>query len=593
MSKKAVEKGISDLCSTPDGYADGLFHRLARAGFVVGCLAVACTPSTRAVSGGAAVSAKAAAAPATPLAPPAVPHSAPAPQAVLPLTTDPAAPGRVLAEIRLEGSLSSGAVLGFQPSHAARIDAITASDAAGSIDVRRSDDASGTKLELGRRAASPLDIRYTVAFEASADPYAPFAEPIELAVGGEDMLVLPETTERFPIELHLKTGGVASGGASSFALGNEQHFVARPSELRASYFFAGDVGTATFHGTDGDDFAAWIGFPAFDPRWVSAETAGIRSAVDAYVGRTTSLNAPPSSMLFAATRRDELPVSVSARARGIVVSVDHRAAWTPAVRITVTQALVRRYVGGVLFVGDPHDEASGAFFSEGFSRAVARELLFDAGWLPATDRAAELNALLATQAFGEGPRVLAATRGALVATALDVALRTGSTGSRTLKTFLRERLAQAASDKKDSVSYADFMAKVGESAGAPFAREMNAALVEGGDVKLPSALVGPCFRLVPKQLVAFDLGFVTSTATSTTSATTVESVKPGSRAEAAGLRVGDVVSEVQYERGRSSVPVKLVVVRGERKVPLRFLPAGASKPGKQFERVPGIPDDRC
>jgi C-terminal processing protease CtpA/Prc len=73
----------------------------------------------------------------------------------------------------------------------------------------------------------------------------------------------------------------------------------------------------------------------------------------------------------------------------------------------------------------------------------------------------------------------------------------------------------------------------------------------------------------------------------------IESVKPGSRAEAAGVRVGDVVHEVHYEQGRSGVPVKLVVIRGERKVPLRFMPAGASKPGRQFERVPGLPDDRC
>ena len=118
---------------------------------------------------------------------------------------------------------------------------------------------------------------------------------------------------------------------------------------------------------------------------------------------------------------------------------------------------------------------------------------------------------------------------------------------------------------------------------------MEAALLKGAEVRLPPDLVGPCFRLVAKQLVPFELGFVTSSA----DVMTVESVKAGSRAEAAGVRVGDVVSEVHYEAGRSSVPVNLVVVRNERKVTLRFLPAGAAKPGRQFERVPGLPDDRC
>jgi hypothetical protein len=39
--------------------------------------------------------------------------------------------------------------------------------------------------------------------------------------------------------------------------------------------------------------------------------------------------------------------------------------------------------------------------------------------------------------------------------------------------------------------------------------------------------------------------------------------------------------------------VKRIVLRGERKILLRFMHAGASKPGRQFERIPGLPDDRC
>lgn len=555
--------------------------RLGAAVFAVGCLAAACAPaaSTVARAGDAPRRAEA-----TPAVPPPLSN-----RAVIRLTTDPEREGRVLVELRLEGLLASAPSLRFQPSHDARIDTISARDSSGAIELRPAAEGSATKLGLARRATGPLDVRYAVTFGASADAYAPFAEPIELSVGGDDVLVLPETDERFPVELALKTGGVASGAASSFALGSDQHITAGASELRGAYFFAGDVGTATFHGGDGDDFAAWIGFTAFDPRWVSAETAAVRSAVDAYVGRMAGAGAPPTSILFSATRRDDNPIIVSSRTRGLVVSVDRRAAWTPAVRILVTQALTRRYLGGFLFVGERSDEASGTFFSEGFSRAVARELLFDASWLLPTDRAAELNTLLATLAFGEDARAVMTARGALVATALDVVLRKGSEGKRSLKTFLRERLAQAANDKTDMLPRADFVARVRESAGEPFAREMEAALRQGIDVKLPADLVGPCYRLVAKQLAPFELGFVASSAAEMT----VTSVKPGSRAEAAGVRVGDVVSELHYGQGRSGVPVNLVVVRNAKKVPLRFMPAGTSKPGRQFERIPGIPDDRC
>ena len=513
----------------------------------------------------------------------------PATLAMIRLTTDPDAEGRVLVELRLEGALSSSRTLVFQPSHEARIADFSARDSTGELEVRATTDALPIRFELARAATGALEIRYRVIFGAKGDVYSPYAEPIELSVGGEDVLVLPVAEERFPVEIHLKTGGVASGGASSFALGADQRATASTRDLRGAYFFAGDVGTAAFHGSDGDDFGAWIGFTKFDPRWVSAELAGIRSAVDAYVGRMTSLGAPPNAFLFTATRRDELPLVVSSRTRGLVVSVDRRATWSPAVRILSTQALVRRYLGGFLWVGDRSDEASGAFFSEGFSRTVARELLFDSTWLSAVDRAVELNTLLAAVAFADDPRGLVMARGALVATALDVALQKASNGQRSLKTFLRERLAAAAKDSKDTISNAEFAAAVREEAGATAANDMAASLQQGAEVKLPSELMGPCFRLAKKELVQFELGFVSSS----DAEMKVVSVKAGSRAEAAGVRAGDVVTALDYAQGRSGVPVKMTVLRLGRKVPLRFLPAGASRPGRQFERVPGAPDDRC
>jgi hypothetical protein len=542
--------------------------------------AIACAPAARSQDAPIRHASQETARPAPP--PPTVPRSS---LAVIRLTTDSKAFAQVAGELRLEGPLAEASSLRFQPAHDARLEAITARDASGDIALRRVVEGTATKLELGRRAAGWLEVRYTLVFGTSTDGYAPFAEPIELRSGGEDLLVLPDTDARFPVEIHLATGG---GGASSFALGADHKANARPSELRGAYFLSGDVGTSTFHTSFGDDFAAWIGVTAFDPRWVSAETAGVRSAVDAYVGRTPDPGAPPVSILFTATRREDPPIAVSFRTHGLAVSADRSAEWTPAVRILVAQALMQRYVGGFLWVGDRNAEASGYFFSEGFSRAIAREILFDGGALPAADRADELNSLLATIAFASDPHRLAAARGALIATAIDVALRTASS-TRSLKTFLRDRLAWAANEKKDTLPLPDFVATVRASAGEAVAREMVATLVDGAEVKLPSDLAGPCYRLASRQLVPFELGLVTTSGAKMT----IESVKPGSRAEAAGVRVGDVVSEIHYENGRSGVPVKVVVVRDERKVPLRFLPAGVPRPGRLFERVPGVPADRC
>ncbi len=505
------------------------------------------------------------------------------------LDTDPGAEGRVLVEARFEGALATTSSLRFAPAHEAHVEAFSARDSMGEVEVRAVTEGSVTRWSLARRAKGPLELRYHVTFGAKPDPYAPYAETIELSVGGEDVLLLPETEESFPVELRLKAGGIASGGASSFALGKDQHVTATTRDLRAAYFFAGDVGTAIFHGSDGNDFGAWLGSTSFDPRWVSAEIAGIRSAVDAYVGRTTSLGTPPVSVLFTATRKDGPPIVVASRTRGLVVSVGRRAPWTPAVRVLATQALVERYVGGFLWIGNREEPASGAFFSEGFSRAIAREVLVESSWISRVDRATELNTLLSTLAFPTDERALVMARGALAATALDVALRKSSGGQRSLKTFLRERLAQAANEKKDTLTREDFVSHVRESGGETAARELVASLDHGAEATLPNDLGGPCFRLVRRELVPFDLGFVTSSG----EVSTVESVKAGSRAEGAGLRVGDVVSELHYEPGIGSVPVTLTVVRKERKVPLRFLPIGPSKPGRRFERIAGLPDERC
>ena len=112
------------------------------------------------------------------------------------------------------------------------------------------------------------------------------------------------------------------------------------------------------------------------------------------------------------------------------------------------------------------------------------------------------------------------------------------------------------------------------------AAKLALALEGRAEVDLPVDLVAPCYRLVKKQLVPFELGFKTSAGETMT----VETVKPGSRAEAAGLRVGDQVDDLRYESGRSNVRVELAITRATKTQRIQFLPAGPSKPGRMFEQ---------
>lgn len=511
------------------------------------------------------------------------PHVRPVPAAVaapvatgmaVVLASDRTADDLVHVTETWSGTAPSG--LSFSPLGEARISEVSARDDGGGLPLR----VEGARFELSRPARGSLVLSYGVTL--GRKPGASSAEPVEVHVQGADVLLLGEGEERMPVSLSLRVGVSASGGASSFGLGADQSFMATYGELRRAWFLAGDVGHASYHAADGDDVAAWIGHTAFDPRWVSAETAAVRGAIDTWVGASRAADAPPTSLLFVATKRDAPPVTVGFATRGLVVSADRRAPWNAATRILVAQAMTRRYIGGLLAIGDGE-----RFWSDGFSRAIAGQVVFEAGTIDHGDRAAELNGLLAAIAFAEEPDALATARGALAATALDVALHRKQSD---LRGFVRGLLSNASSAQRTSLPHADFLRAVAATpAGEPAAQALDATVVRGAESELPVDTLGRCYRLEKRQLVPFELGFTTSA----DQELAILSVKAGSRAARSGLAVGDAVRDLQYTPGRSDVPVTLTLVRGGKARAVKFLPAGPARPGRVFERVPGIKDEAC
>lgn len=493
----------------------------------------------------------------TPTSPPPAP-----PVFAITVRTDPNAEDRVLVDLELRGPVPR--LLVFRPAHDVTLAEVSAPH-------RR--DGAATRID-----ATGLDhVHYALTFPRTGDPAIPVAEPIELRAGGDDLLALPEDDVALPVELHLRPGGVVMPAASSFGLGADRVLAARPAELRHAYFLAGDVGTAVFHTADGDDVAGWLGHTAFDARFVAAELAASRSIVDAWVGRTRATNAPPQITLIHAANHREPMVTLSVRTRGLLVLADRRAPWTATSRILAAQAMMQAYLGGYLRVDD------GAFFEEGFSRTAAREALFASGLLDATERAAELNALLAAIAFlpATAERALATARGALVATALDVALaKRGSS----LQRFVRERLVEAGTTPR--IARAELLAKLRAATDDAFAAAAVATLDRGADLALPADLAGPCYRLGTADLVPFELGFEQD-------GDRVSKVLAGTRAEAAGVKLGDVVEDIRYVSARATSPVTLIVKRGEEHRTLKWLPSGKPRRGRRFERLAGVPDDRC
>lgn len=515
------------------------------------------------------------------------------------IITDQTLAGAVSVELRLSAALF-GRGLRFDSTRA-KLGEVRAEDLDGALELTSASAGSATALDAKRAARGPVVVRYSVSVAGSAGgAFVALADATELRVEGRDVLLLPNGADAVPVLLTLAVAAGRAEAASTFAVGAEQRFAAKPAELAAATFLAGDLGHAQFRANDGDDFTAWAGFTAFDARWVAAETAGVRSAMDEYMGARAHERRTVTSFLLIPEPRDQPNVSIRLSLRGLVASVDPRATWSPAVRLRTAQALAQRTIGGRIWVGSRDDEAGGQFFSEGFSRAVAHEVLAASGVFEPADRAAELNTLLATLDLSplgkaspaelqravdtrEALRVVTA-RGALVAHALGSRLASDTKGAASLKTFVRALVARA--DKRDTLAF-DELGETAEAI-APGAEDVLGPLSIGGEVTVPSGLIGPCYKLAHGSLAPFELGFEVEPSPA---GLRIRGVVAGSAAAKAGLRDGDVLSELGYQEGRADIPVS--VTRAGATSKLRFLPAGKAKPGRYFQRVAGVRDSAC
>lgn len=523
------------------------------------------------------------------------------PGATLELSTPAEEHGVVVGTLRLP-ALAGVLVFGGRDG---ALSELVARDADGPLELTPSAATpQRTRLTPNRPVRGPLVVQWKARADAPAGttrPFAAIAEATELRVVGSDVMVLPEDDALLALTITLRLGGAEAEAASSFALGGVQSLNRRPSELFAATYLAGDLGHAEFRAADGDDFTVWAGYTSFDGRWVGAETASTRAAIDDWMGMPPDKRKGTSSLLLPEPR--EAPtVALRLSVRGLVASVDPRAGWTSPVRLRAAQALVQRYLGGALWVGDRDRARSGAYFSEGFSRAVAGQVLFEGGIFEHGDRAAELNSLFAMVDLSrlghatlreletvdderEALRVLTA-RGALVALAFDHALSTRKTDPGSLKRSVRAWLDKAAKDSRDSMEEPAFLAAL--EAASP---KLVTALTQGDEPPLPKNLLGPCYRFERGPVAPFELGFDVKP---TEKGLAIQSVISGSAAARAGLTSGDVLTELRFEDQRPDVPVVAHkrALDGSVKT-VTFLPAGTKRPGRRFVRVGSVPDSAC
>jgi hypothetical protein len=229
-----------------------------------------------------------------------------------------------------------------------------------------------------------------------------------------EAIPFPQSNEKTHVTIDFDLARApVEGVASSFGNGKHVELDIAPSELSKGVWMAGSVFTANFDAYEGVDHFAWIGYSAFDPRWVAAEIATLRTAVGQYFGDAHDpSHVVPFSMLFTADRRSAVessPISIYPRWHGVFGVVDIDAPWSTSARMQVAIALVSRFLT-----------------KPGYARYAARQILLASGTMTPAEYEQEVNGEIAATLFSDN---------ATARDALDCNRKDASTMQKMLREF--------------------------------------------------------------------------------------------------------------------------------------------------------------
>ncbi|MFO0593317.1 MAG: hypothetical protein U0441_37595 [Polyangiaceae bacterium] len=487
---------------------------------------------------------------------------------------------------------------------------IEATDASGPIDVVVESAAGHTKMTLGRAPVGTVWLSYDVAAQARKEGHPPAigVDPDRFAAAAETMVAIPSGLVDKPVRAILRVESDEVGTsemtrvATTFGLGARQLVSARGGELRQAYFAAGLMGHGQFDAPEGDDSAAWLGYTAFDPRPGFADMAGLRTALHQMFGAG---DAERVTFLFFSDRRPAGSFLVTRRLRSVVSWVSEKEPWSAPLRIAVGTSVVHGWIGGRLWIGpsEPAREQEGYWFSEGVSRALARDLLFRFGLvtpgeaaldveglasvLATSPRAKDTNEALRKDPKGAVPVLVA--RGALYALEVDAKIRAKNHGKRSLNDVLRDLYKQGAAAKGPLPvsAWTDMLAKeLGEADKARF----HDVIELGKPVDLPDTALGPCFKKVSRNYAGYELGLDLEASMKDEK---IRGVVKGGPADRAGLKEGEEMEQFEMYDERPDTKVDVTVVRGGRPLLVSYFPRGKDAKGPGFERKKNVPEDEC
>ena len=477
-------------------------------------------------------------------------------------------------------------------------------DDAGTIAIRTEDVAEDgsnrTRFWLTPRAIDgAVTARYRVPIDAAAPPlslpqYEMRTELGGFSAAGNAFLMLPadEAKRAVDVQWDFSAYGADGRGVSSFGVGDARSSGPLPSQQVAStYYMAGRPGV--YHAEKGGFFAAWQGAPSFPMEGLMKWAADLQRFYGTFFGY-----APDHFGVFGRT-------NVRNPGSGIGLTDSFAFTFNAASKPEELRSLLAHEMlhSWVRSLDESMDEAGGldrSWFGEGLAVHYQRLLPYRAGLISADDFLADLNETagryytnikinLPNTEIAEGfwrdtrIRVLPYDRGSLYFASVDAQIRRESHGKRSLDDLVRAMLdARRAGQAMNEAMWRSLLRKeLGAKGIADFE-----AMLAGATVLPPSDAFGPDFRRTSKMLRRFDLGFDPASLKANPRA--VSGLVPGSNAEKAGLRNGDIVLNTFSQdrmQGDQSAVLLLKVKRGEEELEIRYLPRGEEVSAWQWERV--------
>lgn len=417
------------------------------------------------------------------------------------------------------------------------------------------------------------------------------------AGAGNGFLAAPVGPQPWKVRLSWDLTHAPAGSRGVWSLGEGTVETVVPADvLQFSYYYVGPLKSYPAAPDPGFDFY-WLSEPPFDANELGAKMKALYGSMATFFGDTGG-----SYRVFA-RQNPFLGVGGTGLARSFMFG--YHAPSKPTVD-SLQSLLAHEMAHTWPAMQGEHGET--AWYSEGMAEYYSTVLSWRAKAI-STDR------LLATfneraAAYYSNPYVRATSpeaakkfwtdpvaqtvpygRGWLYLQQVDAQVREASGGKRSLDDLVIEMRRRQYSGRPYGVPA--WLELVGQEIGAEKAKAGYELMTSGGLLVPPAGLYGPCLLVEPHAVRPFQLGFARA---SLNDDRVVKDLEPGSAAAQAGIRDGDVITEVSdltVVRRDETAPLKLTLRRGETTTTASYLPRGAPVEGYRWARDPKTPETAC